>query len=131
MRDEDQTKADWGRLFELLDTALDLDPEEREPWIRGLHDVPESLKDRLRKLLAERSRFRKSGFLENPASDSTIPPPHSLRDEAIPTGVRDISILPSRDRAHAPSVGTLIKGRYTLVEELGQGGMGRVFKARD
>ena len=54
MRDEEVTKDDWGKLFELLDTGLELKPPDREPWLRGL-DVSEGVKERLRQLLAERA----------------------------------------------------------------------------
>ena len=150
MRDEEVTKDDWGKLFGLLDTGLELKPADREPWLRGLN-VAEALKERLRQLLAERSRFQENGFLETPAARP--PPPDNLTrkpapsaavaprepEPEMPTAVRDLSILPNRDPdgganrnpSGAPHVGMMIKGRYTLTDELGQGGMGHVFKARD
>src|SRR6185295_13696257 len=66
MRDDDRTKDEWGRLFDLLDTALELEPAARESWLRGLKDVPDSTKERLRELMAQRSRFQQEGFLETP-----------------------------------------------------------------
>jgi serine/threonine protein kinase len=150
MSDDHDTRDDWGKLFELLDTALELPPAERESWLQQLAEPP-ALKDRLRQLLSDRSRFHPefmarpamaelqqkpvSAASSAPAAPAAPVPPAvpAVNDDDMPTGVRDISILPRRvSGGGEPCVGMKIKdGRYTLVEELGKGGMGHVFKASD
>ena len=43
---------DWKQMFELLDTALDLPPPERDTWLDSLGGDYERLKPALRDLLA-------------------------------------------------------------------------------
>ena len=55
----------WTQLNRLLDEALDLPPEDREPWLARLDPADEPLKPRLRALLGRQASVQASGFLES------------------------------------------------------------------
>ncbi len=60
----DITRADWQRLFELLDRALELQEHERAAWVDGLDGDSARLKAPLRELLSQHARFESVDFLE-------------------------------------------------------------------
>ena len=95
------TTERWSVLSPYLDQALDLEIEEREPWLASLRLEDPELATDLEELLEERETLNQSGFLEGTAK--VVPPPPSL------TGLR--------------------VGAYTLVSPIGRGGMGTVWLA--
>ncbi|HKT74104.1 MAG TPA: protein kinase [Steroidobacteraceae bacterium] len=70
---------DWKRLFELLDTFVDISPDRREAWLDKLQGEDRKLRDPLRKLIAQGPQMAAEGFLVKPAAkvvvtDETAPP---------------------------------------------------------
>ncbi|MBL0148563.1 MAG: serine/threonine protein kinase [Ideonella sp.] len=96
------TPADLTTLSHLLDEALALDPEQREPWLAALPANQAHLGDRLRDMLAEQDRLTASGPL------STLPKLGA--DEATARAGERV-------------------GAYSLIREIGRGGMGSVWLA--
>jgi eukaryotic-like serine/threonine-protein kinase len=93
----------WAELGPLLDEALDLAPQEREPWLTQLEATrPEAARE-LRRLLALDSQLDAQGFLESGPLLRQLASPHSLAGQRI--------------------------GAYTLESPLGEGGMGTVWLA--
>jgi serine/threonine protein kinase len=98
---------------ELLLDALSLPPEQRMAFLeRACRDAPE-LHELVRRLLAENDRA--TSFMADPL----LTPP---RDEHTSAGTFQV-----KQRLAA---GTKV-GRYAIVEPLGEGGMGVLYKAKD
>jgi serine/threonine-protein kinase len=92
----------WRAVQPYLDRAMELDESERVPWIAELRRNEPSLAADLESLLASRNDLSREGFLENPPARPDVPA--SLAGQAV--------------------------GAYTLMEPIGQGGMGSVWLAR-
>jgi eukaryotic-like serine/threonine-protein kinase len=56
--------AEWRQAFQLLDTALDLPPAEREAWLASLEQTYPQLQPALRDLLARHATLETSDFLQ-------------------------------------------------------------------
>ena len=93
-------RARWQVLSPLLDTLLDLPPAERAARLAALQADDPALAAELAPWLDELSGLDDSSFLQAPA----LPPPPGLAGQAV--------------------------GAYTLVREIGRGGMGSVWLAQ-
>jgi serine/threonine-protein kinase len=91
----------WLALSSYLDQALDMTPEERDPWLATLRVENPSVAADLMGLLAERDTINRAGFLET-----------------------SVALHPTQQ----PLSGLRL-GAYTLVAPLGRGGMGTVWLA--
>lgn len=90
----------WRQISPYLDQALEMVPEERTAWLSFLREKDANLASILQSLLDEQQRLQREGFLES----SLLPTSVGLVGERI--------------------------GAYTLVSQIGQGGMGTVWLAR-
>ncbi|MFV1980107.1 MAG: tetratricopeptide repeat protein [Rhodothermia bacterium] len=97
----------WSQIDILLDQAFDLEPEAREDWVKSL-DVDEDIRDEVKRLLAADSS--PLSFLDQDIADFAAP---AMQDE---------------EEAPVSKAGRSV-GPYTIIRELGHGGMGIVYLA--
>src|SRR5690242_1746217 len=102
----------WRKLEPLLDRALELSDSERAAWLSELRSESPELAAELVELLARDAAASKQRFLDVPL-DTTI------ADPAL--GGKDLGAY----------LQTAFGDAYTIERELGGGGMGRVFVARE
>ena len=100
----------WKRIDDLLQSALELAPEDREEFLRDASGGDEALADEVRSLMT--SYRRAGGFLETPAVEVAA---RSIAAEAQPT--------------YAASRTGQVVAHYRLLRMIGSGGMGSVWLA--
>ena len=86
------SSSDWVRLNQLLDEALDLDPNRRASWIDALAAEDRKMADTLRGMLLRHSR---------PRTRDILPAPPLLED--LPSGTDQVESQ-ADSRRHARSL---------------------------
>jgi len=115
------TPEHWQRITDILESALEQPLEERTAYLDSVCSDDAELRAEVESLVSEHDRM--TGFLDKPAFEST-----SLAEEFSLHNVAELRDG-SSDRMNWS--GTLLKGRYRIERELGSGGVGIVYLARD
>jgi serine/threonine protein kinase len=132
------TPQDWKQLFELLDQYFEVEESRRATWLAGLTGLSAATREHLLKLIDQRIHLERAEFLaRSPATPGVTGvesvPGLSGESTFTPTVQRASPAAPAQGVGEAPppQVGMVLAKHFTLIEELGHGGMGTVFKARD
>ncbi len=102
----------WFRVRDLFEQALELEPASIRTWLEGVEPNPE-VRAEVLSLFSHHSRA--GSFLEEPIASRA---PGLLEEDGA--GDEDAAFVPGQT-----------VGAYTIVREVGRGGMGRVYLASD
>ena len=138
-------RIDFKGLQERLDRELTKNPAQAPEIARLLEDLLRSDRLPAQAYLSLKERIGQSHFAASdeihahgpvPSGDSAddqrtrLAPGTGHPSMAAPAGF-DRPQPPEMAGPRMPEVGTILKGRFVLEEEIGRGGMGAVYKARD
>jgi eukaryotic-like serine/threonine-protein kinase len=114
--------TDLNRLESLFFSALEKAPADRIAFLDQECASDPELRQRVERMLAAQPKI--GGFLQPPAGTMSFSPENAGPQtvDAVPQTVD----RPGRDE----HVGAVIAGKYKLIEEIGEGGMGQVFMAQ-
>jgi serine/threonine-protein kinase len=130
----------WGRISPYLDQALDLEPDERAPWLNELETSQPEIAGILRALFSQPEALNARGLDGSPlpltSLDMLMPLLEQMvRDRAGANSGEVLQNVPSfaqsvasEHRVAGVSEGTVL-GSYRLLREIGHGGMSAVWLA--
>ncbi len=109
--------------LDIFSSALELQsPEERARYLDQACGHNRELRRRIEDLLA--SHAQAASFMNAPAAALDLPSPASAR------GAGNEGVSPTSDEPVTEQPGMVITGKYKLLEEIGEGGMGTVWMAQ-